>query len=390
MKTALLALGVLTALLLPGSVFGDEAFERALSLAEEKRFAEAREVLGPVLEDEPGYPRARLLHGVLRAHEGRVGEAIEIFEALRHEHPKMLEPYNNLAVLYALEGRLEAARETLLATLERQPDAVVYANLGDVYTKLAQRAYERARELEREAGGGTPLEAGPGLAIEVTPQGSSQAASGGGDLPESARQGREVAAGTGDAASESRAVAGQGQAAAVTAAGDVAAAGPVPAGAQGAMPSGFCAQAAGFEGRRAVADAALWLKSYGADVLEVRDAGRQVAGSRRVYLPPLESREAAEAKVREIRNRGVRDVAVIRDGELANGISFGVFRQAANTNRRVAALERLGYTVRSRATGVERAAGYAIKVRAGGVPATLDAAWTSRFPGRPLRVVDCG
>ena len=389
MKKALLALGVLTALLLPGSGFGDEAFDRALSLATEKRFAEAREALGPVLEHEPGYPRARLLHGLLRAHEGRVGEAIEIFDALRHEHPEMLEPYNNLAVLYALEGRLEAARETLLATLERQPDAVVYANLGDVYTKLARRAYERARELEREVGGGMPLEAGSGLAIPVTPKIPSAAVSGGDALAESAGQGQEVAAGVGEAASDSRAVAGQGQAA-VSAASDVVAARPVSTGTQGAMPSAFCAQAAGLEGRRAVADAALWLQSYGADVLEMRHEERQVAGNHRVYLPPLESREAAEATLREIRKRGVHDVAVIRDGELANGISFGVFRQAANTNRRVAALERLGYTVRSRATGVERAAGYVIKVQADGMPAALDAAWTSRFPERPLRIVDCG
>ena len=59
----------------------------------------------------------------------------------------MFEPYNNLAVLYAEQGRLDAAREALVAALDRRPDAVAYANLGDVYERLAARAYARAGEI---------------------------------------------------------------------------------------------------------------------------------------------------------------------------------------------------------------------------------------------------
>ena len=55
----------------------------------------------------------------------------------------MFEAHNNLAVLYARVGRLDDAREALVAALELRPDAVVYANLGDVYMKLAERAYQR-------------------------------------------------------------------------------------------------------------------------------------------------------------------------------------------------------------------------------------------------------
>ena len=328
MKTALLGLGVLAALLLPGSAFGGEAFERALALAGEERSAEARDALGPVLEHEPVDAQARLLHGVLRAHEGRVGEAIEIFEALRNEHPDMLEPYNNLAVLYALEGRLEAARETLLVTLERRPDAAVYVNLGDVYTKLARRAYEHARELEAGGGARTDQELDTAFAM---PAGSEPAST----------------------------------------------------------PSAFCARAGGFDGRGDVAEAARWLQSHGAEVLEVRHEERRVTDGYQVYLPPLQTREEAVAKLREIRNSGVRDVAVVPDGDLANGISFGIYRKAENMNRRVAALERLGYAVRSQPAELEPAGEYVVEARVGGAPAALDAAWTSRFPGQALRVVDC-
>ena len=472
MKTALLGLGVLAALLLPGSAFGGEAFERALALAGEERFAEARDVLGPVLEHEPVDAQARLLHGVLRAHEGRVGEAIEIFEALRNEHPDMLEPYNNLAVLYALTGRLEAARDTLLVTLEWRPDAVVYANLGDVYTKLARRAYEHARELEAGGGARTDQELDTAFAMPATPEGSSESAPRRdatqqpvmvppGDAPDPAAPpvepgaattkpaeveseavkpaavkpavpaapeqesatgtqdaapepggsapGQESATGTQDAAPESGGSAsGQesatgtqdaapesggsapGQAPATPESPDAAAAEAVPAGSEPAStPSAFCARAGGFDGRGDVAEAARWLQSHGAEVLEVRHEERRVTDGYRVYLPPLQTRDEAVAKLREIRNSGVRDVAVIPDGDLANGISFGIYRKAENMNRRVAALDRLGYAVRSQPTELEPVGEYVVEARAGGAPATLDAAWTSRFPGQALRVVDC-
>ena len=436
MKTVLIVFGALAAILSPGAASGDEAFERALSLAAEKRYSDAREVLDPLLEREPGHRRARLLHGVLRARAGRVGEAIDIFEALRRDHPEMSEPYNNLAVLYAVEGRLEDARETLLAILKRQPDAVVYANLGDVYTKLARRAYQQARELEAGDGAPPEQETDTTFAIWVTPDNSSETGmrgataepqnppmepretatesggpavqsrdvmakppEGGQEPADPVPQGRESATESQDAVPESReSVAPPSTVAADTQRPDTESrdtredtAGTVPAASEAAsMPSAFCARAGGFQGRRAVADAALWLQSYGAEVVEVRHEERRIASSYRVYLPPFESREEAEAKLREIRNRGVRDVAVIKDGDLANGISFGIYREADNMHRRVAALDRLGYPVRSLAADLEIVEEYVIKARAGGAPDTLDGAWTSRFPEQSIRVVDCG
>ena len=157
---ARIAVGALAVLLSLGTVADEDTFERALSLATEKRYAEARDVLDAVLDREPEHVEGRLLYGGLHARDGRLGEAVETFEALRREHPEMTEPYNNLAVLYALEGRLEEARETLLAILERHPDPVAYANLGDVYSKLARRAYDRAKELEAGDGRGGAGEMG--------------------------------------------------------------------------------------------------------------------------------------------------------------------------------------------------------------------------------------
>lgn len=384
MTRALLAFGVLAVSLSPASVLGDDAFEHALSLASEKRYAEAREILDPLLEREPGNPRVLLLHGILRARAGRVSEAIDIFEALRRDHPEMSEPYNNLAVLYAVEGRLDGARTTLLAALERGPDAVVYANLGDVYTKLARRAYRQARDLdpggtlsEQERDTMFPLMGSPAPATQV---------------PEAVTAPGEVTLETSDAASKPPDVAvDPGSTVAGTLVPGTIPAGGLSFAAEAALtPDAFCVHAVGFDGRRAVAEAARWLHSHGAEIVEVRHEEQEIVGSYRVYLPPFPTRGEAAAKLREVRERGVRDAAIIQDGNLANGISFGIYRKADNVHRRVAALGQLGYSVRSAAEDVETVEEYVIRARAEGTPASLDAAWTTRFPESSLRIADCG
>ena len=387
---ARIAVGALAVLLSFGALPDEDTFGRALSLAAEKRYAEAREVLDAVLDREPDHVEGRLLRGVLDARDGRLGEAIETFEALRREHPEMTEPYNNLAVLYALEGRLEEARKTLLAILERypDPDPVAYANLGDVYTKLAQRAYARARELDPGGGRAGAGEMGATFAVPASAQGSSRTGVDG-DEPEAPAVEPGTAVPKPAAAdsiepveSETPVVVARRRVPAVAARYSAPDSGEVA----GAMASVVCARAGGFEGRRAVAEAALWLQSQGAEVLEVRLEEGRDSGPWRVYLPPFASREEAQAKLREARSRGVRDIALIRDGELAHGISFGVYREAANAQRRVAALARLGYAVRSQAT----VGGYELEARTRGAAAAFEAGWASRYPERPLQVVDCG
>ena len=407
LTAALYLLGALAALVSLGAASEEDPFERALSLVSEKRYAQAWEVLGPMLEREPGHAQGRLLHGVLRAREGRVGEAIEIFEALRREHPDMSEPYNNLAVLYALEGRLEAARETLLATLERSPDAVAYTNLGDVYAKLAQQAYERARTLEEGGVEGPGGETGTAYPMPTSARRSSEVAAAGAPPNPGATATEPAAtepAATEPAATEPAATArdadaatvvmeDDGQAPGASGLADTRVATAAPDGSRGATAPAFCARADGFGGRRAVAEAALWLQSYGAEVLGVRRKERRTTGPFRVYLPPFTSRAEAEEALRGIRDRGVRDVAVIRTGALANGISFGVYREEANVQRRVAALGRFGYAVQTLAEGSEGSEGvdgYVVEARAFGAAVDLEAAWTSRFPQRPIRVVECG
>ena len=143
----LLALAMSAAILSSNAALSEDTLDRAISLADEERYREARLTLDPLLEREPGSSHARLLHGILRLHEGDRDEAIDTFRSLVRDFPDLFEAYNNLAVVYVQEGRLEDARGVLLGALERQTDAIGYQNLGDIYVKLARGAYARAREL---------------------------------------------------------------------------------------------------------------------------------------------------------------------------------------------------------------------------------------------------
>ena len=387
MKKLLFGFGMFVALLSSPPAWPDEELERAISLAADDRRAEARTVLDGVLGREPDHPRARLLDGILRAREGLVNEAIEIFDRLRRDHPDMSEPWNNLAVLYAAQGRFDEARETLLAALGRKPSPVAYANLGDIYSNLARQAYVRASELDHDGRLHTDPGAKPGetfslpgtagadpAAAEPSEQGTPEAPAAGpaGVLPAVA------AAGSGEVTDRPP----------VEVSGDeVAALRTAAAGAPGPEP--VCLRTGGFEDRRVLATVENWLRSHGADVIEVQRVGQAEVTSYQVYLPPFASHAQAVARAREIQAKGMRDVAVIGSGPLANGVSFGVFRVEANMRRRMAALAKLGYPVRQKENrGPARQ--YILAARTNEAPDILLAVWAEAFPKQSIEIEDCG
>ena len=349
-----LGLGAMLATLLSPAASSGEDLDRAISLASEQQYRQARAVLDPVLDRDADHPLGRLLDGVLRAREGRIGEAIEIFERLRRDHPDLSEPWNNLAVLYAAEGRFDEARETLLTALERRPTAIGYANLGDIYSTLARHAYGRARELGPDVAvdPATAEESGLGLAMSAVPAADASAAA---DPPpeEPARTTEPPGVPT---RSHER--------------------------------SGACLRAGGFEERSDISGVQAWLESNGAEVVELRRASHREVTRHQVYLPPLEDRAKAADKVREVRARGVRDVAVIPEGPLANGISLGVFRVTGNRDRRIAALERLGFHPLSR-DHFEIGHRLYLELRTAEDADGIRMAWARRFPEHTLEQVDC-
>ena len=359
LRRTAIACGVLAAMACAGARAGDPITD-ALSLVAQERFAEAHEALEPLVEREPNAPGVRLLRGILNAREGNFLEAIAIFESLRDDHPTMFEAHNNLAVLYAKLGRLNDARETLIAALELRPDAVVYANLGDVYLQLAERAYMRAHELRVE---GSPAA-----------EGSEQAAA----SPEPTAAAEEPSAvpttqaetKTGTAESEKPDVPDE----------------PEVPPAQTSVEN--CIRAEWFKDSDAAYEAAAWMRARGAMEIKVRQEEREAVKNHHVYIPPLESRAAAVQKADELRSRGVSDIWIIGKGERANGISLGVFRNERYMRRRVAEIRALGYPVVS-APNMKAVSVHVIEAGVEGGGSAFDEAWKTAFPEQAIRTIDC-
>lgn len=87
----------------------------------------------------------RFLRGVMLSELKRSAEAMDVFNRMIDDFPDLPEPYNNLAVLHAGQGQIDRARELLETALRHDPAYhTAHENLGDVYVRLAQRAYEGA------------------------------------------------------------------------------------------------------------------------------------------------------------------------------------------------------------------------------------------------------
>ena len=97
----------------------------------------------------PADPRLRFLKGVALADAKRIPEATEMLIKLTEDYPDLAEPYNNLAVIYAAEGRHDKARAALEAALHANPGyATAHENLGDVYARLAAASYQSVLRLD--------------------------------------------------------------------------------------------------------------------------------------------------------------------------------------------------------------------------------------------------
>ncbi len=97
------------------------------------------------LQKVPQDPQMRLLSSRILEAQGQTAQAMALLESLTLEYPELPEPHNNLAALYARDGRMQDAQDSLNKALLARPDyTVALENLGDVYLSLALQAYQRA------------------------------------------------------------------------------------------------------------------------------------------------------------------------------------------------------------------------------------------------------
>ena len=92
----------------------------------------------------PRDAQTRFVHGVVLMELGRDAEALELFTRVAQEYPELPEPLNNIALLHARAGRLDAARLALESALRNDPGhRAARANLAEVHLMLAVAAWEQ-------------------------------------------------------------------------------------------------------------------------------------------------------------------------------------------------------------------------------------------------------
>lgn len=110
---------------------------------------EALNKINQELSAKPKDPQFRFLKGVVLTDTGRVQDAISTFNKLTEDYPRLPEPYNNLASLYAATGQYDRARAALETAIRTNPSySVAHENLGDIYALLAGQAYSKALQLD--------------------------------------------------------------------------------------------------------------------------------------------------------------------------------------------------------------------------------------------------
>jgi len=143
-----LALVVIGLTALASSASADD-LQEASKLFKAGQYEHALARVDKAIAAKPKDPEARFLKGLILTEQGNSREAIEVFQKLTEDYPRLPEPYNNLAVIYASQGEYEKARVALEKSIHTHPSyATAYENLGDVYARLASRAYDKALQLD--------------------------------------------------------------------------------------------------------------------------------------------------------------------------------------------------------------------------------------------------
>ena len=328
-----------------------ETLAEIRTIAAEQRYAEALEQLDGYLKDNPDDVEARLFKGVILTRQGNVEGAIVVFDNLSKNHPQLPEPLNNLAVLYAAQGRYEDAREVLVRAIELQPRYdTAHENLGDVYAKLANIAYERAFSLDRDNRGAkdkadwmtrvldTKVDAPGEVPLAKPPPGQSE------EQPRT----------------------------------------PVEPVVQSAEDE--CYAVNGIESQDVAQSVIAWFGENGILANErIGEEKKSVIYA--VFVPPLKSRDAANEQIRRMRDDGFADIMRINSGRLKNGISLGAYRKLENAERRVAAMRDKGYEAEYRPHTKTRTV-RSVQVSAKSNP-DLTHQFTTVFPRYALSVSPC-
>lgn len=142
--------GICALLLSLGNAWAQpSATEEVTKLIEQGKLSEAAQRAQSHLKQNNNDVQMRFLQGVIATEQRKYDQAIQIFSALTQDYPSLPEPYNNLAVLYAVKGEERKAAQVLEQAIRTNPSyATAHENLGDLYARMASDAYAKALQLD--------------------------------------------------------------------------------------------------------------------------------------------------------------------------------------------------------------------------------------------------
>ena len=153
MKKIYLPLFLITTILVSLSLnsYARNNLEEIKLLLKNGKYSRAEKLLDKSIEeDKKNNPEFLFYKGIIETNIGKNNEAIETFRNLTENFPELPEPFNNLAVLYAEKGQFKLAKEILERAIKTNPSYLTaHINLGDIYTKMASEAYNKALEIDK-------------------------------------------------------------------------------------------------------------------------------------------------------------------------------------------------------------------------------------------------
>jgi len=113
-------------------------------------YDDAETLTNQSIENNLNNPELLFYRGIIETNQGEKNQAIVTFRDLTERFPQLPEPFNNLAVLYAEKGQFRLAKEILEQAIKTNPSYLTaHINLGDIFTKMASEAYNKALEIDK-------------------------------------------------------------------------------------------------------------------------------------------------------------------------------------------------------------------------------------------------
>ena len=130
--------------------FAQNKIEEIKLLLKNGKYNHAEILINNFNENNLNDPELLFYKGINETNLGKKNQAIDTFRDLTERFPELPEPFNNLAVLYAEKEQYRLAKEILEQAIKTNPSYLTaHINLGDIYTKMASEAYNKALEIDK-------------------------------------------------------------------------------------------------------------------------------------------------------------------------------------------------------------------------------------------------